>query len=80
MLALGSLGNESLFHQVYRNGRTLLSLKLGISGRWLSVTRVGFASSCSRVLCSVPLQHHLGRTAARLVALIITSSCNALLV
>lgn len=50
-LCLSTLSNESLFHKVYRNGRTLLPLKLGFSGLRVSGPRVTFASVCSRVLC-----------------------------
>ena len=52
MLCLSSLSNESLFHKVYRNGRTLLPLKLGFSGLQVSGTRVAFVSDdCSGELC-----------------------------
>lgn len=81
MLCLSSLSNKSLFHKVYRNGRTPLVLKIGCVG-------FGYKGSiCLWLLWSVPLYlYHTGWRAAypmSLVAMqlsVLSTQCDAVLV
>lgn len=58
MFCLSSLNNESLFHKAYRNGRTLLALKVGLCGLRVSGTRVAFASGYSRAFHCTSIASH----------------------